>query len=290
MTDNSLHNLSIQLEQVQTELAHAIAWNLSDSINQRNKESLIEAIGQISKTDPDVYNLLVNQINDGTLAVSGINDPDNNVCGNDVYTINFTLDELFKVILTFTETRDHDSWIIDNENVEVIWLNPEEPKSQLTELLQQVLLDEVGAIAESILNNCDDGYSFADTPNKAVFDQGLLKVLTNSSIKPQNAENEYFFVKTRVVIGEESLIASSLIAAENADIAQNYAIALESGESNLEWDTRGAVKSCGFPRYNYYNCTPVNVHEINTIKQLHHVYEADLGELVNNSNWSELNS
>ena len=153
MTDNSLHNLSIQLEQVQTELAHAITWNFSDKIDQCNKESLILAINRVSTTSPDFYNLLVKQINNGTLVVSGINAPDNNTCGNDVFTINFTLDELFKVIMTFTEVRDRDSWVIDDENVEVIWLNPEEPKSLLTELLQQALLDEVGAMAESILKN-----------------------------------------------------------------------------------------------------------------------------------------
>ncbi|CAH1587918.1 conserved hypothetical protein [Vibrio jasicida] len=292
MMDNDLYQLSSQLKGVQTCLTNAIAWNLSDSINQRNKDSLIDAIGQISKSAPDVYNFLVKQIDDGTLVVSGINDPDNNVCGNDVYTINFTLDELFKIILTFTESRDCDSWIISDENVEVIWLNPEKSKSQVSELLHQAILNEASAMAESILKReyCDDGYLFEDTPAMAEFDQGLLKVLNNSLNKPDNTKHEYFLVKTRVVICEDSSIAFSLIAAENADIAQDFAIALESGESNLEWDTNGAAKSCGYPRYDYYNCNPVNVHEINTIKQFHDVYEADLGELVSNGNWAELNS
>ncbi|MEF1335262.1 hypothetical protein REH81_00475 [Vibrio rotiferianus] len=292
MTENKLLNLSSQLKQVQTNLTNAIAWERSDAINQSNKESLIDAIGQIANTSPDIYNLLVNQINDGTLVVSGMNDPDNNISGNDVYTIKFTLDDQFKVIMTFTEMRDGDSWIIDNENVEVIWLNPEEPKPELFELMHKALLDETRAMAESILTRAhsNDGYSFDDTPAESVFDQGLLKALNNALNKPENADHKYFLVKTRVVVSEESAIALSLIAAENSDIAQDYAIALESGEYNLEWSESGAIKPCGYPRYDYYNCTPVNPHDLNAIKQFHDVYVADKDELVNNGNWAELNS
>ena len=292
MTENNLHNLSTQLKQVQTNLTNAIAWECSETIHQSNKESLIIAIGQIANTSPGIYNILVKQINDGRLVVSGINDPDNNISGNDVYTIKFTLEDQFIVIMTFTEMRDGDSWVIDNENVEVIWLNLEKPKPKLLELLHRALLDETRIMAESILTGeySNDGYSFDDTPAEAVFDQELLKVLNNSFNMPENTNNMYFLVKTRVVVSEDSSIALSLVAAENSDIAQDYAIALESGESTLEWDRNGAVKPCGYPRYDYYNCTPVNLYEINTIKQFHDVYVADTDELVNNGNWAQLNS
>lgn len=180
MINNDLQNLSTKLENLLSDVNKTIAYNKIHAIDLENKESLIKAIAKMASTRSDMYNCLVNQINDGTLIVSGTKSTKSNFSGDDVYNLRLTLENQLEVIINFISVHYDSTWSIENETVEVVCFNEEKSQVELIELLRLSLLDEVSSIASSVAFDDQPSYSFVDTPEYAEFDHNLCKAITNT--------------------------------------------------------------------------------------------------------------